>query len=371
MSQIRSLAPADIPAVAGLFQRVFRNRSKAPPASLIAYLRQHYLEAPGYDPEIAPLVHLDGDGTVSGFIGVKALPINHEGRKLRAAVCSSLMAEHRDSDPMAGARLLKAFLAGPQDLSLSETASEVSAQMWSRLRGIALPEYSLDWLRVIRPAAFTITLAARKIGAARLLAPIAGGVDRYLRGRMQPGDLRWSAVPESWAVKGGLKVTEIDQAGFAAVLEPLTRQFSLRPDWSDAPFAPIIAEAADMLDYGDAVFASVTTPSGALIGAFFYHLRPGRMARVLQLLAMPGQAGPVMDCLIGHAAQRGAAALTGRTQPALLQAMLGRRIAFAHLASTVVHSRDERLVNACLEAQGFLNGLVGENWSRLVGGRFD
>lgn len=371
MSQIRPLEVADIPAVAGLFQRVFRDRKKAPPPSLTTYLRQHYLEVPGYDPAISPLVHVGGDGAISGFIGVNALPMSHEGRGLRAAICSSLMVEHRDSDPMAGARLLKAFLAGPQDISLSETASEVSAQMWSRLRGVELSGYSLDWLRVIRPAAFTVALASRKIGAARLLAPIANGVDRYIRGRMQGADLRWSAVSESWAVKGGLKVTDIDQAGFAALLEPLTQQFALRPDWSAAPFAQILTEAAGTLDYGAPVFASVTTPSGRLIGAFFYHVRPGRIARVLQLLAMPGQAAPVLDCLIGHAAERGAAALSGRTQPALLEAMLGRRIAFAHLASSVVHSRDERLVNAYLEGQGFFNGLVGENWSRLVGGHFD
>lgn len=371
MSQIRPLEAADIPAVAGLFQRIFRERDKAAPPALAAYLRQHYLDAPGYDPEIAPLVHVASDGEISGFIGVNELPMDYQGRALRAAICGSLMVERRDSDPMAGARLLKAFLAGPQDLSFSETASEVSTQMWTRLRGVALPQYSLDWVRIIRPSAFMLALASSRIGAARLLAPLAGGVDRYLRGRMQENELRWSGVPGSWSVKGGLKVAEVDQAGFAELVDPLTRQFALRPSWSDAQLAHVIAEASAKPDYGEAVFASVATPGGAPIGAFFYHLQPGGIARVLQLLAAPGHAGPVIDCLIGHAAQRGAAGLRGRTQPALLEAMLGRRIAFTHLASTVVHAREETLVNAYRGAQGFFNGLAGEHWSRLVGGRFE
>jgi hypothetical protein len=48
--------------------------------------------------------------------------------------------------------------------------------------------------------------------------------------------------------------------------------------------------------------------------------------------------------------------------------MLGRRIAFLTVASTVVHSRDPELLNAMKNSQAFLNGLAGEQWSRL--GRF-
>ncbi len=83
--------------------------------------------------------------------------------RVRAAICGSLMVEGRDRDPLAGARLLKAFVDGPQDLSFSETANEVSTQLWTRLRGVVLPQYSLDWVRVIRPAGFVVDLAASRV----------------------------------------------------------------------------------------------------------------------------------------------------------------------------------------------------------------
>jgi len=371
MSQVRPLQVADIPAVAGLFQKTFRDGRKPPPPALETYLRQLYLEAPLCDPDIASLVHVAGEGDISGFVGVNVLPMSHGPRKLRAAICGSLMVEPRANDPMAGARLLRTFLAGPQDISFSETANALSAQMWTRLRGVALPQYSLDWLRIIRPSAFMLDLASRRIGAARLLDPLARGLDSYLRGRLQENELRWTAVPEIWTSKAGLKVTETDQPGFAALVDPLTRQFPLRPDWSKEQLAHIIAEASRKPDYGEAVFASVSSANGALTGAFLYHVRPGRVARVLQILAAPGQAGSVIDGLIGHAAQRGASGLRGRTQPALLAAMLGRRVAFTQPAATVVHSRDEALVNAFLNAQGFFNGLAGEHWNRLAGEPFE
>jgi hypothetical protein len=166
MSDIRSLAVEDIPAVARLFQKVFRNSAEEPPPAFIEYLRQLYIDAPGNDPEIRPLVYSNDDGRISGFVGANTLAMTYRGRALRAAICGSLMVEGRESDPMAGARLLKAFLAGPQDLSFSETASEVSTQMWTKLRGVVLPQYSLDWIRVIRPASFGLDLVASRFGPA-------------------------------------------------------------------------------------------------------------------------------------------------------------------------------------------------------------
>ncbi|MBB5049366.1 hypothetical protein HNR60_004143 [Rhodopseudomonas rhenobacensis] len=370
MSQIRPLADADIAAVAGLFQRIFRDGRKPPSPALTAYLRQYYLASPLCESDIPSLVHVN-DGGVSGFIGVNVVPMSYHGRKLRAAICSTMMVEHHGSDPMAGARLLKSLLAGPQDLSISETASAVSVQMWTRLRGIALTQYSLDWFRMIRPASFLLDFAATRIGAQRLLAPLARGIDALYLRRITGDEPRWSGVPAGWQPKRGLQVSEIDAAGFAALVEPLTAQFALRPDWRGDQLGYILSEAANKADQGDAVFAAVTTSSGAPVGAFLYHVRSGQIARVIQVLAKPGQAGVVLDCLIGDATARGAAGLRGRTQPALLDEMLSRRIAFAHGGATVVHSRDDALVEAFRRSQGFANGLVGEHWSRLIGGRFD
>lgn len=371
MSQVRPLRSADIPAVAELFQRTFRKGDAPAPPTLEAYLRELYLDAPVCDPEIASLVHVVSEGDISGFVGVNVLPMSHGSRKLRAAVCGSLMVDPRMNDPMAGARLLRTFLSGPQDISFSETANALSTQMWTKLRGAALPQYSLDWLRVIRPSAFMLDLASRRLGAAELLAPLARGLDGILRRRMRSDVLYWTGVPEASTGKGGLVVTEIDQAAFATLIAPLTRQFALQPEWSGQQLAYLLAEASRKPDYGETVFASACAASGAPVGAFLYHVRPGRIARVLQVLALPGQAGPVLDALIGHATQRGAAGLRGRTQPALLAAMLGRRIAFTQPAATVVHSRDEALMNAFLNGAGFFNGLAGEHWNRLAGWPFD
>ncbi|MBD9511123.1 hypothetical protein IB265_30610 [Ensifer sp. ENS10] len=371
MSEIRSLERADIPAIAGMFQRVFRNDQSTPPPALADYMQQLYLDAPGCDPQIRPLVHVNDKGVISGFVGVNVLPMVLNGRRLRAAICGSLMVEDRESDPLAGARILKAFLAGPQDLSFSETASDVSMQMWTRLRGVVLPQYSLDWVRVIQPASFSLSVAANRIKPARLAAPFARAIDSAYRKRMAPGEQRWSAVSAAGIGQAGFTTQETDRNGFAAVVDRFIAQFPLRPEWAEGQLDYILGDAEQKPEQGELVYALVAARTGTLVGAFAYYARAGAIGRVLQVLALPGQAGPVIDCLVDHAAKRGLPGLRGRTQPVLMEAMLGRRIAFVHVASTVLHSRDPAIVQACRDGQGFFNGIAGEHWCRLIAGQFD
>jgi hypothetical protein len=371
MSTVRPFAEDDVAATAALFQETFLDPRAAAPAGLAAYIRRLYLGGGEDRADLPSLVHVNGSGAITGFIGVDTLAMRHGDRRLRAAIGGSLMVRDHDSDPMAGARLLKAFLAGPQDISLSETASEVATRMWVSLRGVALAQYSLDWVRVFRPGSFALHAAARRFAPLRLLAPFGRGADRLVMLAMKGDRARWAGMRAPRPLAGGLAMREIDVAAFIALVEPLTDQFPLRPEWAPGQLDAIMADAREKPSYGDLVLCAVETRSGAPVGAFAYHVRQGRIARVLQILARPGQEGAVIDCLIDDAFRRGAVALRGRTQPALVEAMLGRRVALANIGSTVVHSRDPALVAACRAGELFFNGLAGEHWNRMIGGTFD
>lgn len=370
MSTIRALTEQDLPVVANMLQQVLRHKNSPAPASLVDYMRSFYLSAPGCGDDITSLVHVTDAGEVSGFIGVHVLPMAWNDRKLRAAICSSFMVAEGNRDPMAGARLMKAFMDGPQDLSFSETANHISTQMWTRLRGITLPQYSLDWIRIIRPCSFAMSMIGQRFSPARLFNPLAFATDNVWRKRLKPGEARWTATAPTGMAPVALRTREINRAEFAELVEPLTAHFALKPHWPAVALDRILSDAADKPDWGQLVMASVTTASGASVGAFAYHALKGGIGRVLQIMSRPGQAGAVIDCLVEHAGNRGVAALRGRTQPELLAAMLTRRTAFLPATATIAHSRDPALLNAMAHGEAFLNGLAGEEWSRLIGGRF-
>lgn len=370
MSQIRPFAAADIPIVADMFQRILRKTDRPATQSLRAYLGEVFLDPPDFDPDIVSLVHERADGSVSGFLGALPLPMELDGKRLRAAVCGTMMVDGYAEDPFAGARLLRAFLAGPQDLSVTETANDVSTAMWRKMRAAVLPDYSLEWLRVIRPAGFATALAASRCRAAGMLAPLARPLDALLHRRGKDREPQWSHVAPNDR-NGAFRDEEADEERALELFPALTAHFPLRPQWQVETLRARIAHARRKANYGDCVRRVVTTRDGRAVGLFLYYGNRGGIGRAVQILAAPGQEGAVIDRMIDHAASRGLVALRGRVQPALLDAMIGRRIGFLHASSSIVHARDPALIDLFRSGKAFLNGFAGESWARLIGDSFD
>ncbi|CAD7052874.1 GNAT family N-acetyltransferase [Pseudorhizobium endolithicum] len=364
MAEIRALREEDIPAVAGLFHGIFRRGEPPPPGVLLDDLRAVYLEDTAVDPQLPSLVHVE-DGHIRGFIGRHALPMVLNDRPLRMALCSSIMVDHAKAGPLAGAKLLKSALGGPQDLSFTDTASDVSLRMWRGLGAAALPQYSLDWIRVVNPAAALADAAAHRLPFLRHAAPLARFADRRFR-RNRGEAVRWSGMGPTPS-RNGTVTRPLDVEEFAAIFDTCTRRFAFRPGWPPEAIAAFVRKAMPKPSFGEAVIGGVFDRRETPIGAFFYHLRRQSTARVLQLLALPGQEGPVLDATLADAAARGASTVRGRMQPALMEAMLGRRLALFHASASIIHSRDPAITAACA-GDACLGGLVGEQWSRLIGG---
>lgn len=366
MSAIRSAEPQDFSEIAALFQRILRRERRADIPATAAYLRELFLDPPADEPGIRSLVHLRDDGTLSGFLGILPLPMRFAGKSLRGAVSSSMMVENNASDPYAGARLMRQFLAGPQDVSLTETANAAALNIWRNMRGQALPGYSLEWLRVIRPATFLTALATGRFSAARLALGLSIPMDLIVK-RLPETSCWVSRRPET--LKGHVTV-EIDDDETAELLVRLGGHFSVHPDWEKIDLERMVSESRRKTNYGGMVRRKVEMRNGQPAGLFVYHGDSHGIGRVLQVLAAPGKIAAVLDCMIADAADRGLAALRGRTRPDLIDAMLGRNFIFSHAAASTIHTGDEKLRDAFLAGQAFFNGYGGESWCRLLGDEF-
>jgi hypothetical protein len=361
MSEIRTFGPDDVPAVAAMFQRTFRDRSVPAPASLARHLGDVFLRHPWYDPEVASRVHVSDAGLVNGFIGILPLPLTLGGRKLRAGMAGSLMVKDPAKDPLAGARLLRSFLTGPQDISLSETANLVSQRMWERLGGTTVAGLSLDWMRAFRPAALAIDVASGRIKAVRLARPLATLCDALAR-RMGGGFFR-TQTPD--AVEG----REVDEAGLLAALDTILASEGLRPQWS-ADILQWVLRTAEVKEQRGPIHRRVMTARGATIGVAIYYGAPKSLAWVLHLAARPGAEAKVLEELLAHADATDFAGLRGRATPAFHETLLREKAFFYRRGAFVAHSREPELVAALSSPKAIVSGLAGESWIRLIGGSF-
>jgi hypothetical protein len=365
LGEIRNCTREDVPAVAALFQKTFRQSADAPPRSLEDHIAEVYLDHPWYDPDVAARVHVDEDGRVTGFIGVFPGRFELHDRPYRAAIAGTLMAENRERDPLAGAKLLRSVIKGPQDISISETTNLLSQGLWEKLGGTVLPLLSMDWLRIIRPAGAALSMLGERFPAAAVLTPFARLGDvvgrRFTNGALIPPAPSPRLTRES----------DPSDADLGAAVRWLAAFMELHPAWSgEGDIGWFLSQAERKERYGCLHRAILHNAKGEPVGCYIYHGKVGGAGRALQVLARPDCGDEVVDHLFNDAAEAGLAFLRGRSTPQLANALLKRNCVFVHRASTVIHTANPELAAAAERGDALITGLAGESWTRLIGGAF-
>ncbi len=359
MARVRPFAPEDIGPVADLHQRVFGTGPSGPAldAAYRAYFTAIFLEHSWGDEGMTSLVYEEDQGRIAGFLGVTPRRMLLDGQRLRAAVSSQFMVEPGSRSHLAAMRLLRAFAAGPQDLSLADEANLVSRRIWEAVGGSTALLYTLYWLRPLRPAGCLVRRLEQRGRSSRLLSACAslgrlldGALDRLPRAPLRP------PVP---SVSG----TALDGETLARCLSETGRRFRLRPAYDPGMLEWLFGVLA--AKRGQGTFRRVLVRSAAHdpLGWYLYYSNPGGVGEVLQLGARPGAIGAVLDHLFHAAWTDGLIALTGRVEPHFVEEMAERQCLFHHRGYwTLVQSDRPGALEAIHAGEAFLSRVEGE-WS--------
>ncbi|MGN7294729.1 hypothetical protein [Rhizobium sp. SAFR-030] len=362
---VRAFEPADIPDVARLFLRAFRKGARPsdePTPHLTAVLRRIYFDNPWYDPEIRSQVFADETGAVRGFIGVTMAPLVHEGRRLRAAFAGSLTVEDPVRHPLAGARLIRSFLSGPQDLSLTETANATAMRMWQKL-GIPFDtQYSLNWLRLLRPVSGGTALVKRRLPIVKALMPLARLGDAAAK-RFGGDPFRPVLDPSPRRAT----FATVSRSDFDAAVLALAPLYSLRPDWDQMSLDWFSSLASVKRNFGEPRYRVALGRDGRPRAAYAYFHRPDDFGWLLQSLTAPAQAGDLVDDLLTDAYEVGCCGMRGAAQPWLTNALMSRRTLFLSRTFFLAQARDQTLLTAIRSGDALVSGLAGESWMPLIG----
>jgi len=364
MSEIQPLTPADIPAVAQLFMRVFRKSSLPAAESLKSYLTDLYLNNPWADPSYPSFVSRRSDGRITGFIGSLPRRMILEGLQISVVVAGNHMVDQEDRELFTGSNLLKRLFGGPQDLTLTDSANEISRRLWERLGGVTLLNYSLRWIRILRPAAFALDLLpfGRESASWGRLRAAAGW----------PGDIvaRRFLRPPAREPIAGLTGAGVSASLMQAALPALTAGRRLVPLYTVDDLSWLISMAGRKEQFGDLRSCAVYD-GDALLGWYFYYARRSGLAHVLQVASLPAAAGRVLHHLVVRAFDEGLNGVTGIVDPSLLREY-HQHTSFILLRDmyAVAYARSAGPVAPLLGGSAFLSRLEGEWWTRLQGDRF-
>jgi hypothetical protein len=348
---IRPLERDDLEEVAALYEHVARSGSRTAPPGLRPYLEDFFFDHPWADPEIPSLVYVDGEGRIVGFLGSSVRRFVFDGQRVRVGVSGQLVTEPEARGRAPGAFLMREYMNGPQDLTLTDTASEVVRRIWEGVGGETFHLACVGWVRIFRPGQFASAYRHRAEllgapGRARsLLAPLDGLLGRPLR-------------PEERETESAT-LTAPDLVRHLPVVMPGAR---LRPDYDDDYLEWQLAAMAAVAPRGE-LRARVVRVAGEVRGWYVYYLQRGGLSQVQQIAGDERYVGEILDDLFRDAHELGSAAVQGRVEPHLRAALAERR-SLLHRAGylSLIHSRRDEVVHAVHSGRALLTRMEGEWW---------
>ena len=362
-SPIRPLEREDIPAVARLYQVVMRGGSGEPPAFLEPFFERTLLDQPWADPAIPSLVYVE-EGEIVGFIGSNVKRMRFDGDPITMACSAHQIAHPRVRNRAVGALLMRKYMSGPQDLTITDGATEPVRRMWEGLGGRTVHACCFSYVRVFRPWRLALGRVAERLDVHRVesaLAPMAAGLD-------------WAtAVVSRRSRRAAPPATDVEPLTPHRLLELLPAidgTVRLRVDYDlpylDWLFQELNREQPTLWQRGvrrGKLWAEAVHSGGRPVGWYVCQLRADLLCRVLQIAAAPAETDFVLTQLLHGASARGAAGVYGRVEPRLVGPLsVSRSFLRFSEGRMLVNAREPELVNTVIRGDALLTRLDGEWW---------
>ena len=352
------------PQVASLVELAFRSGSRTPPPGLAPYLERLLFRHPWVDPEIPSLVSLDDSGQVVGFLGSHIRRFLFDGKPIRLAVSGQLVSDPLVRRQAVGAFLMKRYLEGPQDVTLTDTASETVRRMWEGFGGETVHLGRIGWVRPFSPFRFaSVLLLSGRPGLRRAAASFSGPLDSLvMRLAKRHLDTR----------RPDVSAEPLRPEAMAEALPTVAGDLRLRPDYDTGFLEWLFRELAAVKSRGMLVGFIIRDRSETVLGWYLYYLQPGGVSQVLQIAAKERDVSAVLDHLFHHARTHGSTALRGRLEPSLVETLSSRScVLHASGYRVLAHAHDGEILHALDSGNAFLSRMDGDWWTGLGLEAFD
>jgi len=361
MGGLRPFIESDISPVADLIWKVLHERKGPAPSSLRVHLRDLFLQNPWMHDGIVSRVFENTQGKLIGFFGAVPRRMSIQGETIRLAFGSNLVVDPDSRASVTAMQLVRAFMKGTQDISITDSANEMSRPLLKSLGFNVVPIYSLQWARPLRPSQYALNGLSRlskKSRAVTALASVArpfGGLVDAVATRTRLSPLRQS--------QPATNDEDLDTETLLECLATIPAKHWILPEYDRDSLNWVLDFIAKRGVFGDLRKALVRDKDGKIVGWYIYSLAPGAVGEVLQLGAASPSMGIVLDHLFYDAWKHGLVGIHGRMEPQFMQELTSRScFFFRHGSWTLVNSSKPQLLNLFQSGAAFFSRLDGE-WS--------
>lgn len=363
MPGIRPFTQSDAAPVADLVSKVLHERKGPTPPSLAQHLDELFLQNPWIESDIPSYVFEQSDSKLVGFFGVLPRRMTLLGRTVRLAFGSNFVVDPESRSSMAAIQLIRAFMKGPQDISITDSANDSSRQMLRSLGFKVSPIYSLVWARPLQPARYGLhgVVRLKKHGPIAKLALVAKPFATVL-------DSMATKLAASPFHHNHLK-TEEEDATPEAILQALSTlpgKNWLLPEYTSDSFNWVFRFIQKRKAYGALIKKIIRNQEGKLVGWYVFGKADGSIGDVLQIGAEAPSASLVLNHLFRDAFREGLIGLHGRMEPQFMDEMSRSASFFVRQGSwTLLQTKSPELAEPFLTGNAFFSRLEGEGVMRF------
>lgn len=364
MGFVRPLVPEDIPQIAQLCAKAFAPLPTDSLDAIRSALHEILLDHPWRDDDLPSLVYHEKSRGIVGCLGVMPRPMSMDGRPIRAAISHTVMVDPASRSTPAFVELMRAYLSGPQDVSMAQGTS-AGRRMFEAFGGSTSLLYSMGWTRVLRPSRYALSFLNRRglpTILSQVLTPLCSLADaaavRFLRDPFQLSPPALSGM-------------ELDAETVSGRLSDFSRGRSLRPTYDAHSVKWLVERLARTNGSATLKKTAVRDASQEILGYYLYYQNPGDLGEVVQIAARPDSIEEVLSHLFYDAWSHGLTAISGQLDPGYLAGLTAQHCFLNRGDGSwlLVHSKNPDVLAAIHRGDAFLTRLEGEWWiaSTLMG----
>jgi len=356
---VRPFVEEDIPQVATLWWNFLRRGKGAAPQEVQTYFHDLYFADHswiGSTPSSA--VYAGKDGGITGFLGLVHRSMSVRGQSIRVAFGGNFVVHPEARSTPAGVRLLEAYMAGDQDLSLTDSANDSSRNILEQFGFRTIVPFSMSWARPLRPSHYAVHAVSRFTGAPFSTAlksaakPFCGLVDAL--------GARFAFAPFR-QTKSSLHAAELDVETLLHCLAEFRRGYSLWTEYDFKSLQGLLTFMERMHPHATLRKIILRDHTQRIIGWYVYYLKAGGVGQVVQIGGERQFTKDVLDHLFYDAWERGAIALHGVACSDLMPDFWEKGCFFTCRGGWMLaHSRRPELVELLNRGDAFLSRLDGE-----------
>jgi hypothetical protein len=263
-------------------------------------------------------------------------------------------------------QLVRAFMKGTQDISITDSANEMSRPLLRSLGFNVVPVYSLQWARPLRPSQYALNGLSRLHKKSRAVGMI-GAIAKPFCGLADAvaTSTRLSPLRQSQPVTND---EDLDTETLLECLATIPSKHWILPEYDRDSLNWVLDFVGKRRVFGDLRKALVRGKDGKIVGWYIYSITPGAVGEVLQVGAESPSIAIVLDHLFYDAWKQGLVGIHGRMEPQFMQELTSKScFFFRHGSWTLIQSNKPQLLSLFQSGTAFFSRLDGE-WSLRHGG---